>query len=176
MYLEGYGVSRDIAQAVAWFEKAATAGDAIASFSLAALFDEGAAGLERDQARAAGWYRRAADLGLATAQHRLGVMYRDGRGVARDPRQALDWLRKASELGHPDAQLDLGALLLSVAPANRVEAHLWLNLAASRWKHEESRVRAATLRDELASRMTPAELSEAFRRATAWQDRHAWGR
>jgi TPR repeat protein len=176
MYLEGYGVAQDSAQAVAWFQKAAASGNAIASFTLASMYDEGAPGVARDYRLAADWYRRAADAGLAIAQHKLGVMYRDGRGVARNENEALAWLRKASEGGHPDAQLDLGALLLARQGVDPVEAHMWLNLAASRWKHEQSRLRAAALRDQLANTMTSAQLAEAYRRATEWQDRHAWGR
>ena len=175
MYLEGYGVAPDAAQAVAWFQQAAAGGSIVATFTLATVYDHGAPGVARDDRLAADWYRRAADAGLPMAQHALGLMYRDGRGVARDGTEALAWLRRASEGGHPDAQLDMGALLMARG-SDPVEAHVWLNLAASRWKHEESRVRAAALRDELSGTMTPAQLADAYRRATEWQDRHAWGR
>jgi TPR repeat protein len=37
--------------------------------------------------------------GLADVQHNLGVMYRDGRGVAQDDAQAIAWYRRAVERG-----------------------------------------------------------------------------
>ena len=81
MYFDGEGVPRDIVQAVAWYEKAAEHGEAIASFSLGSIYESGADRVGRDEAKAATWYRKAAGQGLGTAQYRLALMYRDGRGV-----------------------------------------------------------------------------------------------
>jgi TPR repeat protein len=106
------------------------------------------------------------------------MLYRDGRGVTRDRAQALDWLRKAAEKDETDAQLELGILLSPArgTPADAVEAHMWLNLAASRWKNEGKRVKAGRLRDELEKTMTENQRAQAYRRATEWQDAHAWAR
>jgi TPR repeat protein len=175
MYFEGHGVSRDVAQAIRWYEKAAGQQDAIAMFSLASIYASGAAAIARDTAKAATWYRRAADQGLITAQYQLGLSYRDGRGVPRDASQATAWLLKAADRGLADAQLELG-ILLRRSPTTIVESHRWLNLAASLWKDEAQRVRAARARDELEQKMTAAERREAYRLATEWQDAHAWGK
>lgn len=176
MYLDGHGVARDAAQAAAWYRKAAERGDAVAQFSLGSLYEGGADRIARDDAMAAEWYRNAAEQGLVTAQYRLGVLYREGRGVPQDMEQAIVWFRKAADQGEADAQIELGILLSPGhgASNNVVEAHAWLNLAASRWKSEGQRVKAASLRDSLAEAMTPEQLAEAHRRATTWQDAHAW--
>jgi TPR repeat protein len=178
MYLEGQGVPRDVRQAIAWYERAADRGDAVAKFSLGSIYETGADHVARDATEAANWYRKAAEQGLVNAQYRLGLMYRDGRGVARDRALAIAWLRKAADQGEADAQIELGILLSSgrAAPADVVEAHTWLNLAASRWKNEAKRVQAARLRNRIEQTMTPAQRTEAYRRATEWQDAHAWRR
>ena len=178
MSLDGYGVRRDAVQAVAWYRKAADRGDALAQFSLGSIYETGLDGIARDVAVAAEWYRKAAEQGLVSAQYRLGELFREGRGVRRDREQAIAWLRKAADQGDANAQIELG-ILLSPGHATSddlVEAHTWLNLAASRWKDEGQRLRAASLRDALAETMTSAQLAEAYRRATVWQDAHAWRR
>ncbi len=145
MYFEGEGVPRDVPQAVAWYEKAADRGDAIASFSLGSIYETGADRVRRD----AGEGRDVVsdgppNRGSGTAQYRLGLMYRDGRGVPRDPTQAIEWFRKAADRGEADAQIELGILLSPGhgASTDIVEAHTWFNLAASRWKDEAKRVKA----------------------------------
>ena len=51
-----------------------------------------------------------ADQGDATAQANLGIMYRDGRGVAKDDAQAVQWYRKAAEQGNAFGQTNLGVM------------------------------------------------------------------
>ena len=178
MYLDGQGVPRDVPQAVEWYEKAADRGDTMAMFSLGSIYEAGARRVSRDAAKAASWYRKAAEQGLGSAQYRLGMMYRDGRGTPRDRTQAIDWLRQAADQGEADAQIELGILLSpGHGPSTDVvEAHTWFNLAASRWKDESKRVKAGRLRDGLERTMTDEQRAQAYRRATEWQDEHAWQR
>ena len=56
-------------------------------------------------------------------------------------------------------------------PQDNVEAHMWLNLAASR-SSGANRERGVATRDRVAERMTPADLSEAQRRAREWLSAH----
>ena len=56
-------------------------------------------------------------------------------------------------------------------PQDNVEAHTWLNLAASRLTGEQ-REEVVTARDRVTERMTPADLSEAQRRAREWNAAH----
>jgi len=51
-----------------------------------------------------------------------------------------------------------------------VEAHKWLNLAASRWENKEHRIEAAARREALEAVMTSDQISEATKRALRWQD------
>ena len=54
-------------------------------------------------------------------------------------------------------------------PPDHVEAHKWLNLAASRYPPGEIRNKTAELRDDLAERMTPDQIAEAQRLAREWK-------
>jgi predicted aspartyl protease len=102
----------------------------------------------QDYAQAAAWFHKAADQGFAAAQGILGEMYRDGLGV----------------------------------PQDYVCAHMWLNLAASRSDDatrqmavkvpDDPRQMAVKVRDNVAAKMTPAQIAEAQRLAGEWMRAH----
>ena len=132
------------------------------------------AGIPQNDAEAVTWYRQAAKQGHADAQFNLGVMYSNGKGIPRDDAEAVTLyslaafgnLVSAAEQGHAEAQFTLGVMYDTGkgVTQDNVEAHMWLNLAASRSSGEQ-RERTVTTRDAVAERMTPADLSEAQRRA-----------
>ena len=62
MYRDGSGVSRDYAQAFAWFRKSADLGNATAQNNLGVMYRDGS-GVSQDYAQALEWYRKAADQG-----------------------------------------------------------------------------------------------------------------
>ena len=72
--------------------------------------DANAAYRNGDYATALLLWSELAQQGDATAQSRLGVMYRDGRGVPRDNQRAVEWFRKAAEQGNASAQNNLGVM------------------------------------------------------------------
>jgi len=77
-------------------------------------------------------YRNLADQGNAEAQNNLGVMYREGRGVARDPIASVAWLRRAAEQGYLEAQVNLGLMYARGhgVPRDDAEAVRWYRKAA----------------------------------------------
>ena len=60
---------------------------------------------------AARWFRKAADQGDAGAQYNLGIMFKQGSGVAQSDVQAARWYRKAADQGHVQALHKLGNML-----------------------------------------------------------------
>ena len=74
-----------------------------------------------------------------------------------------------ADLGYAGAQFNLGATYYNGegVPQDYVEAHKWRHLAASRASAED-RERYAEARDAVAKLMTPAQIAEAQKRATAW--------
>ena len=76
--------------------------------------------------------RLAAEQGDARAQFALGLMYRDGRGVAQDDAEAVRWYRLAAEQGNADAQFNLGFMYVEGRGVlqNDAEAVRWWRPAA----------------------------------------------
>ncbi len=71
--------------------------------------DAGRAAYERqDYATALREFRPLAEQGDAMAQNFLGVMYKQGQGVAQDDQAAMQWWRKAAEQGNIYAKTFLG--------------------------------------------------------------------
>jgi len=97
-YATGDGVEQDLAQAAAWYRKAAVQGLAAAQLSLGVLYDHGM-GVPQDYEAAAAWYQKAALQGVAEAQFNLGSFYERGVGVPQDYTQAADLYRRAAVQG-----------------------------------------------------------------------------
>ena len=87
--------------------------------------------------------------------------------------QELAELSALAEAGATEAQYSIGAKYDTGegVPQDNIEAHMWLNLAASRFTGEQ-RERTVAARDVVAARMTSADLSEAQRRAREWHAAH----
>lgn len=91
------------ADALKLFEQAARGGDVDAAFQLGEMLRVGVVGVKAAPAAAAPWYAMAAGQRHAKAALVLGMLYKNGDGVARDDAQAAHWLNAASELGNPHA-------------------------------------------------------------------------
>lgn len=155
----------DYSTALRLFRPLAEQGDTNAEFFLGAMYQFGR-GVPRDDAKAVKWFRKAAAQGDTGAQNHLGFMYKRGRGVPQDYAEAARWYRKAAEQGHIASQYFLG-LSYSLGrgvPQDYVLAHMWMDLAASQGHHL-----AAKACDDIARKMTPAQITEAQRLAREWK-------
>lgn len=90
MYLNGFGVAKNEAEAINWILEAADNGNAEAQTLLGNAFFYGW-GVRVDLNRSARWLRRAADQGYAKAQYDLGAYYANGFGVTQDDVEAMKW-------------------------------------------------------------------------------------
>ena len=106
-YAHGYGVAKDMSEAVKWYRKAAEQGFAEAQCNLGLAYLNGV-GVAKDKAEAVTWWRKAVEQGHAIAQYNLGWCYANGEGVAKDMSEAVKWYRKAAEQGEAIAQYNLG--------------------------------------------------------------------
>ena len=161
-YMYGLGVSRDDNAAIRWYEKAASAGSALAMSELGGLF-----GLRKDYARAFEWYSRASEKRYPFAVFRLGVMYEQGWHVAKDGTKATRLFEDAAWLGSAEAQHYLGLLYFQgqLVPKSFTWSYAWLNLAASK------NSTYAKARDLVEKRLTPEQLGEAQRLSTEWAEK-----
>ena len=94
MYAKGLGVTRDIPEAIKWFNKAAAQGNVAAEFSLGEIYGYGA---QADHEQSVKWYRKAAQQGHASAQYKLGAKYFKGEGVPMDYLMAYAWMDMAAK-------------------------------------------------------------------------------
>lgn len=194
-YESGNGpLSQNDAEAVRWYRRAAERGDTGAQMNLGRIYTNG-----HDLVEAARWYRRAAEQGDPSAQFVLGVRYASGEGVPLDYGEAYMWLNLAAgQL--PDADLLAAALADSdvssdlawsrmVTTVSRIvtpgiDLLLWANFFYANYLCNQPCVQASygnvfptrdmaeAMRDAIAEQMTPAEISEAQRRAREWHATH----
>jgi uncharacterized protein len=110
--------------------------------------------------------RPLAEQGRSSAQVLLGHMYLNGQGVPKDYAATASWWRKAAEQGEASAQHNLGLMYANGqgVPQDYVIAHMWFSLAAASGDTD-----AATNRDKVAARMTPAQVAEAQKLAREWK-------
>lgn len=122
-----------------------------------------------DYVRAADAFMPPAQSGLAKAQTYIGYMYANGLGLPQDFVKAVDWLTRAAQQGAPTAQFLLAGLYDrgQGVGVDFVTAEVWYILAAA---HAEpgKREHWARMRDNVAGKMTRADVAEAQARAAAW--------
>ncbi len=160
----------DYATALREWRPLAKQGNADAQFFLGAMYDAGRS-VPQDHAEVVKWSRKAAEKGVAEAQYNLGFMYRHGLGVPQDYAEAVRWYRKAAEQGLALAQFKLGIMYFKGrgVPKDYVQAHMWNTLAASRFSPGEDRDDAVMTLDDVAEKMTPAQIAEAQKLAREWK-------
>lgn len=81
--------------------------------------------------------------------------------------------KELADQGDAHAQNRLGNMYAEGkgVPQDLILAHMWFTLAVSRFPESEAKAREKALknRDIVASRMTPAQISDAQRRAREWK-------
>src|SRR5260370_38566504 len=114
-------------------------------------------------------YRSVAEQGDACVQRFLGKMYESGEGVRRGLVEAAKWFRLAADQGHTGAQFYLGSMYADGrgVPRNFVQAYMWLDLSSE----GPQDFFAAASRSAVADKMTPAQIVEAQRLASAWKSK-----
>jgi TPR repeat protein len=105
LYRDGVGVPKDTAQAISWYDKAAS--------EFQSLGDNGHAAEVR---------KKEAQLGDSNADRELGKMYQQGLGVQQDKQQAANWFAKAVVDGNPAASADLAAVQQEIARDQAAQA------------------------------------------------------
>lgn len=100
MYLQGVGVSTDVALAKTYFEAGARVGHLAALANLGVILDN-------EYKLELVTLEPLAQAGNAQAQNRLGRMYEFGQGHSINPKAAYTWYKKAADQGHMDGRMNL---------------------------------------------------------------------
>ena len=96
-------------------------------------FDKGMKAYESgDYKTAVREFKPLAKKGDAIAQYKLGLMYRDGKGVSKDYKIAVKWFRLGAEQGYAKSELSLGWMYANGygVPKDDKTAIKWYTLAA----------------------------------------------
>jgi uncharacterized protein len=112
----------------------------------------------------------------ARADALLGFNYEHGLGVPQNYDAAVNLYVRAAEQGDPTAQYLLGLMYdkgHGVWP-DTVLAHKWLNLAAAHAPTTRYREYYLKLRNAVASKMTPSQISVAQWLAFEWVPKPGW--
>ncbi|NNE84426.1 MAG: M48 family metalloprotease [Alphaproteobacteria bacterium] len=124
----------------------------------------------RDYVKAVEWYRKAAAQGHRSAIYNLGMMYFNGHGVTQNNGEAVIYFRQAAELKHAKAHFNLGFMMENGRGTAKDPARGLTNyIIASNLGLGET---ANNARENLAARLTQAQVSEAERGARIWMDDH----
>jgi uncharacterized protein len=81
--------------------------------------------------------QKQAEAGDTEAQVKLGIAYRDGKGVPLDPERAVEWFRKSAAQGNPRGQDNLGFMLLrgTGVEQDQEAALRWFRKSADQGNH-----------------------------------------
>lgn len=163
LYLRGLGVQKDAQEAFRLFHAAADRGLVDAQFQVGLMREKGT-GVQQNYGEAQHWYALSAARGDSEAETALAGLYEQGYGVQKDLALAVYWYSRAAEQGHVSAQARLGACYAGKSSGHSLEkAYFWLTLAA---KEDPD---AAKLRSQIASKLTPEQISRAEASAAAWK-------
>ena len=145
--------------------KLAEEGNVSAQNGIGLLYRVGA-GVPQNYGQAKKWFEEAAKQGHAEAQVNLGTMYLDGDGAPQSAQMALFWFSRAAAQGDIPAFAKLGLMYAEAhgVPQDFIQAHMWFHLAAANGDEN-----SADRRDILATKMTPAQITEAQKRAQEWK-------
>ena len=166
LYNNGIGTTQDTHRAFEWFEKAAAAGDPLASYKVGCYYAgqfSGVVPVDHDKALAAKLV--AAKAGYFRAQYEVGNAY----GSTGEFQEAIKWWSAAA------AQGDIGSLV-SLSEAYRkgfgVQKDsgkaLELMLIVGRLVQKDQRDAARAAIDALKKEVTPEGVAKAERAAAAW--------
>jgi uncharacterized protein len=169
MYNNGLGTQHDPRQAFEWFQKSAASDDPLGAYKLGCYYAGQFAGVVNPDPEQALKYKRvAATAGYSLAQHDVAAIY-SRRGNFEE---AVKWLKLAAEQG---LDMSFYGLYRSYdegkgVPRDLPLAYINLKLAllTTRMTVTESTI---TLVEEMAAKMSEAELAEAQRNIDAWQPR-----
>ena len=107
LYLNGWGVEKDVNKALENYKMAAALGDETAMNQIGFIYmgnDE----FEANPEQSFYWFNEAAKKGSDVGMFNLGCCYKNGFGVEVDVEQAAEWFKKSAELGYLDAMCELG--------------------------------------------------------------------
>ena len=131
LYARGHGVVVNLADAAAYYERAAEEGHAEAQHQLSLLHLNGQRAHRSTSFE--GWYRAAVERDKEAADRIRKLFFPNGLDVPQDPVEALRWSQAAAEQGVTDAQANTGLIYARGVgrEPDYTEARRWYEVAAA---------------------------------------------
>ena len=107
LYLNGWGVEKDVNKALENYKLAAALGDETAMNQIGFIY-MGNEGIGENPEQSFYWFNEASKKNSAVGMYNLGYCYKNGYGTETDIEQAAEWFKKSAELGYVDAMCELG--------------------------------------------------------------------
>ncbi len=154
-------------EALAEFERLGAGGDSVAQLYAGLMHDNGL-GTAKNEPRAFYWYMQAAKQAQPRAEFNVADMLYHGNGTRQDRHAAMAWYEKSADHGFAEAQYQWGLELQSgqYVPKDPVTALMWLTIAAN--QDVDGAQLAAKARDDLARRLTQAQMTQARHKIRIW--------
>ena len=108
-------MARNLATALAWYERAAEGGNVKAMHNVAVIYAGAQAGAPGYQ-KAARWFEAAASYGLSDSQYNLGILFERGLGMEKNLVQAMYWYGLAARQADQDANARLSEIAAALPP------------------------------------------------------------
>jgi TPR repeat protein len=131
-YYFGFGVAKDLAKSIEYYEKAAEFSQATsAPFYMLGIIHGYELNPPEDE-KAAHWFLKAAQLGNPDAQLKIGFFYHHGRGVEQSYEKAFYWFEHSARQGNLTAVNNLGDAFLNGygVEKNPKDAYVYFRQAA----------------------------------------------
>jgi TPR repeat protein len=108
---EGIANEQNLADAFAWYKKAADYGDHEAQFTIGWFYQQGL-GIEKNLKEALIYYELSAEQGNSKAMNNAALLYGNGLGAKENGKRSRQWLEKAIEYKEEKARTNLAVLYL----------------------------------------------------------------
>lgn len=141
-YEDGFGVEKDITQALQYLKQSINKGLAYGYTYLGDSYFKGTLGLKRNEREAVSNWKIAAEKGDRIGQYKYGVCYQLGKQVNVDEVQAFKWFKKSADQGYDEAQYKVGlCYLYGIGTKKNVnKAYTWLQKASSQKQQDAIKV------------------------------------
>lgn len=152
------GYPQDHKKAMRFLRHSVEKGNTASLSSIGTMYENGW-GVRRDMEEAFRWYSCSAEAGQVLGYLNVGNAYYNGQVVNQNYDTAAFWWRKAAERGQAEAMINFALIYargVGGYSQDFVRAHAWASQAARRGTEG-----AETLRNEVASKMTRAQIASA---------------
>ena len=108
--------------------------------------------------------------GSGAEMTRVGILYLHGVGGPPNLAAAAKWFQKAARKGDPQAQFHIGKLFAEGrgVPRDLEKVYFWLSVTGER-ANKATGDRAQSMRNAIASQLSPVQISAVEARARAWR-------